>query len=1109
MTTITDRLASLSPEKRALLELRMRRAQAEAAGPALRPRPRGAGPLPCSYAQQRLWLLDRLDPGKPFYNTAFHVRLRGALDADALSRAVDALRERHEVLRTTLEERGGEPVQVIHAHVPSPLPVVDLAHVPADARDAEVERRSWDDAHAPFDLAKGPLLRATLLKLAEDDHALLLTLHHAASDGWSMGVIARELGSLYAAFAEGRPSPLAPLAVQYADYALWQRERLTGEELERQLAFWRKTLEGAPASLDLNTDRARPPVASHQGARAALRVEAALAGRLRALARAEEATLFPVLLAGFRAVLARHARQRDVVLGTPAAGRTRAELEGLVGFFVNTLAVRAPIEGDPDFRTLLRRERDAALAALAHQEVPFERVVDEVKAPRDAGRNPLFQAMLSLQSVPAAGLELPGVEARQIPVRWCFAKFDLTADVYEEADGGLRVEMEYAADLFDESSARRVGEHLVRFLDEASADPSRPLSETPMMGPEERRAVLSEWNDTARDYPRDATIPALFAQVAAERADAVAVVFGEERLTYAGLDARANRLARLLRRHGAGPGSRVGIALDRSAEMVVAVLAALKAGAAYVPLDPSYPAERLAFMMADSGVGVLVVRDGLPAPLAAFGGAVVSFEADREALAAEAAEGFDPGTTATSAAYVIYTSGSTGTPKGVEVPHRGVVRLVRGTEYADLGPGQSFLHVVPLAFDASTFDLWAPLLNGGRLVVFPPERPSPEAVARVIREESVTTILLPTGLFQQLAAWGVAGLPLQQMLTGGDAMPLDASRRVLEALPGVRLVNVYGPTENSNFTAWHRATADDLRRPSIPIGRPVANTHVYILDERLRPCPVGVPGELCAAGDGVAIGYVNRPELTAARFVTLDLGSGPERIYRTGDLARRLEDGRIEFLGRLDAQVKVRGFRVEPGEVEAVLAAHPSVAGAAVVAAADPGGGKRLVAYVAPVAGTRPTAAELRDALRKRLPEFMVPAVLVFLDQLPLTANGKVDRGALPPPPAEVPEGGAEPATETERALAAIWREVLGVQAPGRGDDFFTLGGHSLSAMRVVTHVRDRLGVELPLARVFERPTLEGMAAAVDTLHAQALAALLDEVEGLSEEDLQALASAE
>jgi non-ribosomal peptide synthetase component F/acyl carrier protein len=1085
MTTITDRLAGLSPEKRALLELRMRRAQAEAAGPALRPRPRAGGPLPCSYAQQRLWLLDRLDPGKPFYNTAFHVRLRGALDADALSRAVESLRERHEVLRTTLEERGGEPVQVIHAHVPSPLPVVDLQHVPAEARDAEVERRSWDDAHAPFDLARGPLLRATLLKLAEDDHALLLTLHHAASDGWSMGVIARELGSLYAAFAEGRPSPLAPLPVQYADYALWQRERLTGDGLERQLAFWRKTLEGAPASLDLNTDHVRPPVASHQGARAALRVDPALAGRLRALARAEEATLFPVLLAGFRAVLSRHAGQRDVVLGTPAAGRTRAELESLVGFFVNTLALRAPIEGDPDFRALLRRERDAALAALAHQEVPFERVVDEVKAPRDAGRNPLFQAMLSLQSVPAAGLELPGVEARQIAVRWCFAKFDLTADIYEETDGALRIEMEYAADLFDESSARRVGEHLVRFLDEAAADPDRPLSEIGMMGPEERRAVLTEWNDTAREYPRDATIPALFAQVAAAHSGSVAVVFGEERLTYAELDARANRLARLLRRHGAGPGSRVGIALDRSAEMVVAVLAALKAGAAYVPLDPSYPAERLAFMMADSGVGVLVVRDELPAPLAAFGGTVVSFAGDREALAAESAEGFDCGATALSPAYVIYTSGSTGTPKGVEVPHRGVVRLVRGTEYADLGPEQSFLHVVPLAFDASTFDLWAPLLNGGRLVVFPPERPSPEAVARVIREEEVTTILLPTGLFQQLAAWGVAGLPLQQVVTGGDAMPLDASRRVLEALPGVRLVNVYGPTENSNFT-----------------------THFYVLDERLRPCPIGVPGELCAAGDGVAIGYVNRPELTAARFVTLDVGDGPERVYRTGDLARRLEDGRIEFLGRLDAQVKVRGFRVEPAEVEAVLAAHPSVAGAAVVAAPDPGGGKRLVAYVAPVAGTQPTAAGMRDALRRRLPEFMVPAVLVFLDQLPLTANGKVDRGALPPPPSEVPEGGAEPATETERALADIWREVLEVKSPGRGDDFFALGGHSLAAMRVVTHVRDRLAVELPLARVFERPTLEGMAAAVDALHAQELAALLDEVEGLSEDDLQALADA-
>ncbi|HEX2202007.1 MAG TPA: amino acid adenylation domain-containing protein [Longimicrobium sp.] len=1110
MTDFKHRVAGLSPEKRALLELRLRKAQAEQTGSAIRARPRNGEPFPCSFAQQRLWLLDRMDPGKAFYNMAFHLRLHGALDAGALERALDALRERHEVLRTVFPSRGGEPVQVIQPFAPVPPAVVEAPGLDAAGRDAEVARLSFADANAPFDLERGPLMRATLVRLADDDHALLLTLHHIVSDGWSMGILARELGALYGAFAAGRESPLEPLEVQYADYAVWHRDFLSGAELERQERFWADALYNAPAALELPTDRPRPPVQSHRGATLSHDVPAEVAERVREVARAEGATLFPALVAAFRYVLGRHSGQRDVVLGTPVAGRTRTETEGLIGFFVNTLALRTPIEGDPTFRELVRREHADAVQALGHQDLPFDRVVDLLRVHRDPARNPLFQAMVSLQNVGDDALQLPGLAARRVSVRWASAKFDIMADVYDQAGGGLRVDLEYATDLFEASTARRIAEHLHRFLENASAAPDRKISEVPLMGPEERETVLSRWNRTDVEYPREATLDALFAEVAREHPDRVAVRFGGRGTTYAELDARANRAARRLRALGVEPGGRVGIAVERSAEVMVAVLAALKAGAAYVPLDPTYPADRLEYMASDARVQALAVLSDVPPALKAFAGPVLSFERDRAALDAEDASPLEAGTYAESTAKVIYTSGSTGRPKGVEVPHRGVVRLVRGADYADLAPGDVYLHVAPLAFDASSFELWAPMLNAGTLVVFPPERPSPELIERTVREEGVTTLLLSSGLFHQLVAWGLEGLRgLKALLTGGDILSVEHARRTLEALPATRLVNVYGPTENATFTSCHMVRPEDVQRPSIPIGPPISNTRVYVLDRSLRPCPVGVPGELCAAGDGLAAGYVGRPGLTAEKFRSVDFGDGRvERVYRTGDRARWLEDGTLEFLGRMDGQVKIRGYRIEPGEVEAALSALPDVQETVVVAREDVPGDRRLVAYLTPRGGRAPAAAELREALRRTLPEFMVPSAFVVLPSLPLTTSGKVDKKALPAPAAER-AGFAKPETDTEVELAGIWTELLGVARVGRHDNFFDLGGHSLSAMRLVTRLRETTGIDIPLARVFEAPTLAMLAGVVDAAEAAALAALLDELEGMSDDDLTAVAGVE
>ena len=1041
---------------------------------------RDADQAPLSFAQARLWFLDRLEPGSPRYNSPFVVRAAGALDAAVLQRALAEVVRRHQALRTVLRAGAeGEPVQVILPAAGFALPVDDLSALAEDEREAEARRRVALEARRPFDLAAGPLFRARLLRMGPADHLLVLAMHHVVTDGWSLGVLFGELRALYQAFSRGLPSPLPELAVQYADFAAWQRETLTDRALEPHLAWWRQRLAGAPAVLELAGDRPRPAAQSHRGARRRVAFPRALADRLRQVAQGENATLFMLLLAAFDVLLWRWSGQTELVVGSPVAGRTRSELEPMIGFFVNTLPLPADLSGDPPFTALLARIRETTLGAYDHQELPFERLVEALHPGRSLSHAPVFQAVFALQSSLPKAFRLPGLEMEIVPVDGGVARNDLELLLWER-DEGLTGSFDFATDLFDAATIDRMAAHFGRLLEAIAAAPATRISALPLVDDAERARVVDEWNRTATPYPRDATIPALFEDRVRASPDAPALVFGHRRLTYGELDARANRLSRVLRRHGVGPETRVGLCAERGPDLVVSILAILKAGGAYVPLDPAYPRERLAHMLADSGAALVLAEPHLADALPADAAPVVTLDAALAEAQGESDEPVDGWGAPNAVAYVVYTSGSTGVPKGVMVPHRAVVRLVKETDYCDFGPEEVFALLAPVAFDASTLELWGPLLNGAALAVFPPHAPSLDELGRFVRQHGVTTLWLSAGLFHQAAEADVSLFsPLRRLLAGGDVVSPGHVRRVLEANPGLVFVNGYGPTENTTFTCCHVvSSADDLGDP-LPVGRPIANTRVYVVDEALRPLPIGLPGELYAGGDGVARGYQGRPALTAAAFVPDPFSATPgARLYRTGDRARWRADGTIEFLGRVDAQVKIRGFRVEPGEVEAALRAHPAVREAAVVPGDDATGGRRLVAYVA----GDTDADALRAHLRATLPEHMVPGAFVVMDALPLTPNGKVDRRALPAPESASAESYTAPATEAEGVLAGVWAGVLGVERVGRGDDFFALGGHSLLAVRLVSRVREVFGVELPVRTLFEAPTVAELAARIETL---------------------------
>jgi amino acid adenylation domain-containing protein len=1080
-----------------------------AAAPPIRRVPRD-GDLPLSSAQERLWFLDRLAPGNAGYHIPFALAAHGELSLPAMAAAVGAMVARHETLRTTYSARGERPVQVIAPPGAWTLPLVDLAGLPPALRSAEAGRLADAEVARAFDLERDPVLRGSVLRLAPLDHVLLLVVHHIAADGWSLGLMLEEIVALYS----GMPEALPELTVQYADFARWQREWLRGEALERQLAYWRERLAGAPA-LDLPTDRPRPPAQTFRGATRAHTIDAGTARSLEALARRHDATLFMLLLAAVQTLLGRYASQDDVVLGSPIANRTRAEIEPLIGFFVNTLVLRGDLAGDPGFGELVARSRRAALEAYSHQDLPFERLVEELRPERRLSHNPLFQVLFALQNAPRGEIDLPGLTFSPAPFEFPVTRFDLEI-FFTAVAAGLAVQVTFATDLFDPPTIARLERHLDALLAAVIADPARRLSELPILAAAELHQLLTGWNDTAAALP-DEDVAALFAAQARLRPLAVAVASDEGDLTYAALDRLSSRLARRLAAAGVGPEVRVALLARRSPAMIVGLLGILKAGGTYVPLDPSLPAERLAWMLADSGARVLLGPPELLAGLPAGGttAAIVELAAGPADSADES--GPEPrGPLPGSLAYVMYTSGSTGRPKGVGVTHRNIVRLVRGSGFADLGAEQVFLQLAPVSFDAATLEIWAPLLNGGRLALLPPRQPSLEELEEAIARFGVTSLWLTAGLFHQVVDGRLEALrPLRQLLAGGDVLSPPHVRRALAALPGLTLINGYGPTEGTTFTCCFAMTAPEQAGEPVPIGRPIGNTRAYVLGADLRPVPIGAWGELCAGGDGLARGYLGRPDLTAERFVPDPFAAAGGRLYRTGDIVRFRPDGRIDFRGRRDGQVKLRGFRVELGEIESALARHPTV-GAAAVAARDDGGpiGRRLVAYVVPRphAEREGLAVELRRALAAELPEPMIPSAFVLLDALPLTPNGKVDRAALPAPDG-VAEGAPEwvpPATPLEELVARVAADVLGREQVGMRDNFFDLGGHSLLATQLVSRLTQEHGIGVTLRMVFDAADLGELAdRVVEAELAGADDGLLDdalrEMEGLSSEELQAL----
>jgi amino acid adenylation domain-containing protein len=1078
---------------------------------------RRADPQPLSFAQQRLWFLHQMEPESPFYNLPFAVRMEGALEVDALRRALAEIVRRHEVLRTTFRADASGSWQVIH---PAPesfdLAVADLRAIPGEWARGEALRLMADEAEHPFDLRRGPMLRALLIRAGETEHTLVLNLHHVAGDGWSIDLLFREMSALYAAFRAGEPSPLPELPLQYADYAEWQREWMAGGALDEQLAYWRGRLAGAPAVLELPTDRPRPAVQSHRGESYAFEVRPALAARLRALARETDATLFMVLLAAFDLLIHRLSGREDVVVGSPIAGRMRGEVEGLIGFFVNTMALRTDLSGDPTFRALIGRVRETTLEAYAHQDLPFERVVEAIQPDRTLSHNPLFQVAFALQNVPMEPVRLPGLTLRLEEVDSGTSKFDLFLEMEEQGER-LRGRVEYATDLWEPDTAARMIRLFLHLLDGVAADPDRPASHTELVDAAQRRTLVERWSGAARVHPREGTVHGTFAAVAESDPSRTALSWDGGTMTYGELHERSSRLANHLRALGVTAEEPVALVMDRSPELVVAVLAILKAGGAYVPVNPQYPRSRVELMLADCGARVVLAQSRLVGSVPAeLGMRTIRVDAEWDEIASVAENDPRVDAGADGAAYVIYTSGSTGRPKGVVVPHRAVLRLVRGADYAHLGADETWLQLAPVAFDASTLELWAPLLNGGRVAIFPLELPTVEALGGFIARHGVTSAWLTAGLFHQMVDANLPALSgLAQLLAGGDVLSVPHVRRVLEAHPALRLVNGYGPTENTTFSCCHRIRAEDAERASIPIGQPIAGSTAYVLDAQLRPVPTDVPGELFVGGEGLARGYLHGPALTAARYLPNPFSATPgARLYATGDRVRWRPDGTLEFLGRIDQQVKIRGYRIEPGEVEAALRRAPAVAACVVMVREDTPGDRRLAAYVVPAAGVEEGADELASALRaclqEQLPAYMLPSAVVVMDALPLTENGKVDRRALPAPAVRRDDAPpAEPRTEVERALAAVWTEVLRTDRVYLNDNFFDLGGHSLLATQVVTRVREALGVELPLARVFEAPTLAQLSTAVEAAQLEAMAALMDDLDELSDEQVLALLEAE
>ncbi len=1028
-----------------------------------------SGPAPLSYFQERLWFLHQFEPDCSAFSDPILLEMLGVLNLEALRRSIEFVIVRHEALRTTFHSKDGVPTQVVQAPPRIQLPLFDLTS--QSDKEGESERIQIAEFHRPFNLESDLMLRAIVIRIEADHHQLLFTINHIATDGWSNGLLLKELGLCYGAFVEGRSPELPDLPLQYRDFAIWQRQTITDEALQEHLEYWKTTLADIPNSPQLLTDYPRPPRQSYSGGYLSIPVHADLRDALNEFSRKERVTLFMTIMSVFAVLLHRYTDQPTVVIGTPVANRDRVEIEPLIGFFVNTLALRCDFSGDPTFREFLLRVRETTLGAYAHQELPFEKLVQALRPERSLSHSPIFQTLLAVQNTPSEPLKFSGLSVTRKIFEHENAQFDLSTFV--EFTPNLRIAYSYNADLFERDTISRIAAHFENLLRAAIANPDTRISALPIVGEAELKQLLT-WAEKKHPYP-NCCIHEVFEDVAAKTPDKVALVQGTQLLSFSRLNQRANRLARDFMKAGVEPGHRIGLVFQRSVDVIVGMLAALKAGAAFVPIDPAYPKPRIDFILNDCGIRVVFTASDLVDRLPK--GSCSVFKAEDYRGDEVPAPNLNVQVSPDAAAYVIFTSGSTGIPKGVEVPHRGIVRLVFGQNYARFGPEQLTLQLCSLSFDVSQFEIWAALLHGATCVIFSGQQIDAENIGKDIRDHGIVSMWLTTSLFNTVVEESPAVLaPLKQLLIGGEALSVPHIQKALEALPNTQLINGYGPTENSVFSNCYYILRDlpkNLR--SIPIGPPIANTSAFILDRHLQPVPIGVPGELCVGGDGLAIGYLNRPELNSVAFIQNPIpGATDKRLYKTGDLCRWLPDGTVEYLGRGDGQVKVRGFRVELGEVETAIKQHSYIKHVVATIWGE-GSDRRLIAYVVTNEADSIRATELKEFLRKTLPEYMVPSQFVFLPRLPLLDSGKVNKKALPAP-TSVDDEVAAPTDPLEEQLRDIWEEALGTSPIGVNQDFFDLGGHSLLATKLLARVQRSLGVKLPIASLFQGPTISEFA---------------------------------
>lgn len=1045
--------------------------------------------FPASFSQQRLWFLDQFDPGTAAYNIPRIFRIIGPLHVDALTRAFHAVVQRHAVLRTVFDSVEGEARQVVLSDLEVKVPLIDLTEAPEGERESKALRIAIQEGKKPFDLCEGPLLRASLIRLAPETWMLVLVMHHIVTDGWSISRLFRDLTTYYAAFLENTEPELPELPIQYTEYAQWQHEYMSGELLRKEIEHWKNTLAGAQTLLGLTTDHPRPAMQTWNGASQQITLDAATLAKLKSLAQKESSTLFMVSMALFQALLWRYSHQESILVGTPIAARNHVEVEEMVGLFVNTLVFRTDFTSDLSFHDVIRRVRSFALEAYMHQDVPFEKLVEELVPQRSLDTPPLFQVMFIFQNIPKQVFKIPGLSIKEMNFETGIAKFDLSAELWEDTE--FHCQFEYNTDLFEHSTMRRMLGHFERLIQAALENPDLPFAQLPMVSPEEREQLLVEWNRTATDYSREHPQPCvheLFERRAERSPDAVAVVAGHLEMTYRELNQRANQLAWYLLKRGVGPEIPVGLSIDRGSGMVIALLGILKAGGAYVPLDPRLPDDRLSFMLSDAQPRFVLTEQKLQRGV--FGADPILLDSDWEFIAQESKENPDKKLSPQTLAYVMYTSGSTGKPKGVPIEHGSIVNLLRSMQNEPgLNRDDVLLAVTTLSFDIAGLEIYLPLISGARLVIASSEDVvDGNRLRDLLNESRVTCVQATAATWRLLLAAGWQGSPDLKILCGGEALAPELAKELNVRANSVW--NVYGPTETTIWSTVYRVTGRE--ESTIPIGRPIANTSIYILDSHHNPVPVNIAGEIYIGGDGLARGYLNRPELTAERFVAHPLlPNQSPRLYRTGDLGRFRANGEIEYLGRVDNQVKLRGLRIELGEIESVLASHATLREAVVIVTGE-AEQQRLSAYVVIDGMAAPAAGELRRYLRTKLPEHMVPAGYWRVERLPLLPSGKINRAALPASLAIALREEAElvdPRNETETKLAEIWKELLQVEQAGIEQNFFELGGHSLLALQLTARIRRTFEVELPVRTVFEAPTIAALALELEKAQATGLKA--------------------